>query len=84
MIFTISELVLHSDLYRKKCTIKGNEPTQYWTLSCQILISQMAAAAVVLLSAIIFSMIYIRLTLIAVKQAHGTYNLSNAIHWTHC
>jgi hypothetical protein len=83
-MFTITEILLHSDLYRKRCLTKANEPTREITFHCQIILIQMAAAALVLICTIIFSIIYFRVTMIVLKQPYGTFNMSNAINLTTC
>ena len=83
-MFTITEILLHSELYRKRCTTQPDEPTRESTFQCQIVIIQMAATTLVLISTIIFSIIYIRVTLIVLKQPHGTFNMSKAINLTAC
>ncbi|CAF2060497.1 unnamed protein product [Rotaria magnacalcarata] len=84
LTFTITELLLHSDLYRKRCITKPNEPTRELTFYCQFVIVQMAAAVLVLICTIVFSIIYFRITMIVLKQSHGTFNMSNAINLTAC
>jgi len=54
LMFTITEILLHSESYRKRCITKPNEPTREITFHCQIVIIQMAAAALVLISTIVF------------------------------
>jgi hypothetical protein len=83
-MFTITEILLHSESYRKRCITKASEPTREISFHCQILIVQMAATALVLLSTISFSIIYFRVTIIVLKQPHGTFNMSNAINLTTC
>jgi hypothetical protein len=83
-MFTITEILLHSDLYRKRCLTKPNEPTREITFHCQIVLIQMAAAVLVLICTISFSIIYFRVTMLVLKQPHGTFNMSNAIHLTTC
>jgi hypothetical protein len=83
-MFTITEILLHSESYRKRCVTKASEPTREISFHCQILIVQMAATALVLLSTISFSIIYFRVTIIVLKQPHGTFNMSNAINLTTC
>jgi hypothetical protein len=83
-MFTITEIVLHSELYRKRCITKPSEPTREITFHCQIVIVQMAAAALVLVCTISFSIIYFRVTMIVLKQPYGTFNMSNAINLTTC
>ncbi len=80
LMFTITEILLHSESYRKRCISKASEPTRELTFHCQIIIVQIAAAVLVLLSTIIFSIIYFRVTMIVLKQPHGTFNISNAIN----
>ncbi|CAF1291871.1 unnamed protein product [Rotaria sp. Silwood1] len=84
LMFTITEILLHSDLYRKRCITKPSEPTRELTSHCQIVILQMAAATLVFVSTIVFSIIYFRLTMVVLKQPHGTFNMSNAINLTTC
>jgi hypothetical protein len=83
-MFTITEIVLQCEIYRKRCITKPNEPTREITFHCQIVLVQMTAAALVLVSTIVFSIIYFRLTMIVLKQPHGTFNMSNAINLTGC
>jgi len=83
-MFTITEILLHSDLYRKRCLTKANEPTREITFHCQIILTQMAAATLVLICTIICSIIYFRVTIIVLKQPYGTCNMSNAINLTTC
>ena len=83
-MFAITELLLHSDLYRKRCFPKPTEPTRPLTFQCQILIIQMTAAALVLISTIVFSIVYFRITIVVLKQPHGTFNMSNACQLTAC
>ena len=83
-MFTITELFLHSDLYRKRCLSKAHEPTRELTFHCQIILFQMAAAALVLICTISFSIIYFRATLIVLKYPHGTLNMSNAMNFSTC
>lgn len=83
-MFTITEILLHIDLYRKRCLTKPNEPIRELTFHCQIVLIQIAAAALVFLCTMIFSMIYFRITMIVLKQPHGTYNISNAVQLTTC
>ncbi|CAF1133039.1 unnamed protein product [Adineta steineri] len=84
LMFTIIDILLHSDLYRKQCITKPDEPTREITFSCQIIMVQLAAAALVLVSTIVFSIIYLRVTMIVLKQPHKTFNMSNAINLTTC
>lgn len=83
-MFTITEILLHTDLYRKRCITKANEPTRELTFHCQVILVQMAAATLVLVCTIIFSIIYFRVTMIVLKQPHGTFNISSAINLTTC
>ncbi|CAF3645054.1 unnamed protein product [Rotaria sordida] len=73
-----------NDLYRKRCITKPSEPTRELTFHCQLVIIQMAAATLVFVSTIVFSIIYFRVTMIVLKQSHGTFNMSNAINLTIC
>lgn len=84
LMFTITELFLHSEFYRTRCLNKPNEPIRELTIHCQIVLIQMVAAGLVLVCTVIFSIIYFRVTLIVLKQAHGTYNMSNAFQITTC
>jgi len=84
LMFTIIEILLHSDLYRKRCITRTNEPTREITFYCQIIFIQMAAAVLVLICTIIFSIIYFRVTMIVLKQPYGTFNMSNAFNLTTC
>ena len=84
LMFTITELFLHSEFYRTRCLSKPNEPIRELTMHCQIVLIQMVAAGLVLVCTVIFSIIYFRVTLIVLKQAHGTYNMSNAFQLTTC
>ncbi|CAF1065125.1 unnamed protein product [Rotaria sordida] len=84
LMFTITEILLYSDLYRKRCITKPSEPTRELTFHCQLVIIQMAAATLVFVSTIVFSIIYFRVTMIVLKQSHGTFNMSNAINLTIC
>ena len=83
-MFTITEILLHSDLYRKRCITKPHEPTRELTFHCQIVLIQMAASALVFICTIIFSIIYFRVTFTVLKQPYGTFNISNAIQLTPC
>ena len=83
-MFTITEILLHIDLYRKRCLTKANELTRDLPFHCQILLVQIAAASLVSVCTIIFSIIYFRLTFIVLKKPHGTCDISNAIHLTTC
>ncbi|CAF2550418.1 unnamed protein product [Rotaria sp. Silwood2] len=84
LIFTIIEILLHSDLYRKRCITKPSEPTRELASHCKIAIIQMAAATLVFGSTIVFSIIYFRVTMVLLKQPHGTFNMSNVINLTTC
>ncbi|UJR36857.1 hypothetical protein I4U23_029570 [Adineta vaga] len=84
LMFTITELFLHSESYRKRCLTKVNEPTREMTFYCQILLIQISAAVIVLISTIVFSIIYFRVTMIVLKQPHGTCNMSNALNLNTC
>ena len=83
-MFTITELLLHSEFYRTRCLSKPDEPILDPTIHCQIVLVQMVAAGLVLLCTMIFSIIYFRVTLIVLKQAHGTYNMSKAFQISVC
>jgi len=82
LMFTITEIVLHTDFYQKQCITKATEPSRESSYQCQILLIQIGGAAFVLLNTLIFAIIYIRITILVLKQPHGTFNLSNAINLT--
>jgi hypothetical protein len=81
-MFTITEIVLHSDFYQKRCLTKPSEPSREASYQCQILLIQIGGAALVLLNTLIFVIIYFRVTIIVLKQRHGTFNISNAMNLT--
>lgn len=74
MMFAITEILLHLDLYRRQCSAREH------LSSCFILILQMSGAACVLLHSCLFMIIYIHVTIVVLKQAHGTFNFSNAMN----
>lgn len=74
LMFSIAELVLHVDLYRRQCLAMAE---QFYP--CQMLLMQMSGAACVLLHCCFFIVIYIHVTIVVLKQAHGTFNFSNAL-----
>ena len=82
LMFTITEILLHIDFYRKRCSTKSSEPSREASYQCQILLIQIAAAALVLVSTLIFAIIYFRVTIMVLKQPHGTFNMSNAMNLT--
>lgn len=84
LMFTITEIFLHIDLYRKRCITKSDEPTRELTFHCHMILTQIAAATLVLICTIIFSIIYFRITFIVLKQPYGTCNMSSAINLTTC
>ena len=73
-MFAITEIFLHVDLYYRRCLTRS----QFYP--CQLLIMQISGAACVLLHCCLFIIIYIHVTIVVLKQAHGTFNLSNAIN----
>lgn len=79
-MFSITEIVLHTDSYQKRCMTKATEPSRESSLPCQILLAQTGAAAFTLLNTLQFAIIYIRITIVVLKQPHGTFNLSNAMN----
>ncbi len=81
-MFTITEIVLHIDCYQKRCVTKATEPSRESLYQCQILLMQIAGAAFVLLNTLMFAIIYIRITIVVLKQPHGTFNISNAMNLT--
>ena len=81
-MFSITEIYLHLDFYQKRCVTKANEPSRESSLPCQILLIQAGGAALTLLNTLIFIVIYIRITIVVLKQPHGTFNLSNAMTLT--
>lgn len=74
VLVSIVELFLHVDLYRRQCLSIREQISP-----CQMLLMQMSGAACVLLHCCFFIFIYIHVTIVVLKQAHGTFNLSNAI-----
>lgn len=80
MMFAITEILLHNDLYQKRCLSKADEPVREISYPCQVLLMQISAAASVLASALVFAIIYVRATIIVLKQAHGTFNMTNAMN----
>lgn len=82
LMFAISEIYFHLDFYQKRCVIKFNEPSRELSFPCQILLLQTGGAAFALLNTLIFIIIYIRITILVLKQPHGTFNLSNAMNFT--
>ncbi|CAF2132174.1 unnamed protein product [Rotaria magnacalcarata] len=81
-MFTISEVLLHIDVYQKRCISKFNGPLRETSFQCQILLIQTGGATLVLVSTIIFAIIYFRITIMVLKQPHGTFNISNAMNLT--
>jgi len=81
-MFTITEIVLHSDFYQRRCLTKPSQPSREASYQCQILLMQIAGAAFVLLNTLMFAIIYIRITIVVLKQPHGTFNISNAMNLT--
>ncbi len=81
-MFAITEIFLHSDFYQKRCVTKATEPSRDSSYQCQILLIQISGAAFVLLNTLLFSIIYIRITILVLKQPHGTFNISNAMNLT--
>ncbi|CAF0827759.1 unnamed protein product [Adineta ricciae] len=82
LMFSITEIILHADFYRKRCLTKPHEPSREAFYQCQILLIQIGVAAFVLIHTIVFAVIYFRTTIVVLKQPHGTFNLSNAINFT--
>jgi hypothetical protein len=82
LMFTITEICLHIDFYQKRCITKPSEPSREASYQCQILLIQIGCAAFVLLNTLIFTIIYFRVTIIVLKQPHGTFNISNAMNLT--
>lgn len=82
-MFAIAEIVLHTNVYQKRCIIKTSGPLPETPYQCQILLIQIVGAAVVLLNTLIFVIIYFRVTIIVLKQPHGTFNLTNAMNVTY-
>ncbi|UJR09304.1 hypothetical protein I4U23_013547 [Adineta vaga] len=80
LMFSITEIVLHVEFYQKRCLTKPNEPSREAFYQCQILLIQIGIAAFILINTILFAIIYFRITIIVLKQPHGTFNLSNAIN----
>lgn len=81
-MFAITEIILHTDFYQKRCLTKSTEPSRESSYQCHILLIQIAGAAFVLLHTLIFVIIYIRITILVLKLPHGTFNISNAMHLT--
>ncbi|CAF1141449.1 unnamed protein product [Rotaria sp. Silwood1] len=81
-MFTITEILLHINFYLKRCVTKFNEPSRETSYQCLILLIQIGGAAIVLISTIIFAIIYIRITIMVLKQPHGTFNITNAMNIT--
>ncbi|CAF1013121.1 unnamed protein product [Rotaria sordida] len=81
-MFTITEILLHIDFYLKRCITKLNEPSREASYQCSILLIQIGGATIVLISTIIFAIIYIRVTIMVLKQPHGTFNITNAMNLT--
>jgi len=81
-MFTITEIFLHTAFYQKRCITKATEPSRESTYQCQILLIQIGGATCVLLNTLIFVIIYIRITILVLKQPHGTFNISNAMNLT--
>jgi hypothetical protein len=81
-MFAITEIFLHIDFYQKRCITKPTEPSRDSSYQCQILLIQTGIAAFVLLNTLVFAIIYIRITILVLKQPHGTFNLSNAMNLT--
>ncbi|CAF2680189.1 unnamed protein product [Rotaria sp. Silwood2] len=81
-MFTITEILLHTDFYLKRCITKSNEPSREASYQCLILLIQIGGAAIVLINTIIFAIIYIRVTIMVLKQPHGTFNIANAMNLT--
>lgn len=82
LMFAISEIYFHLDFYQKRCVTKASEPSRESSFPCQILLVQTGGAALTLLNTLIFIFIYIRITILVLKQPHGTFNLSNAMNFT--
>ena len=82
MMFAITEILLHNDLYHKRCLPKAGQPFRELSYPCQVLLMQISGAAVVLASAIAFAVIYVRVTIVVLKQTHGTFNMTNAMNLT--
>jgi hypothetical protein len=74
-MFAVTELFLHRDVYEKRCRAVNEHLS-----ACDILLTQMIGAALVILWTSIFFVIYIRVTIIVLKCAHGTFNMKNALH----
>ncbi len=81
-MFAITEICLHIDFYQKRCITQPTAPSRASSYQCQILLSQIGIATFILLNTIIFTIIYIRISILVLKQPHGTFNLSNAINIT--
>lgn len=81
-MFSITEIYLHLDFYQKRCVTSTNEPSRESSFPCQILLIQTGGAALMLLNTLIFIIIYIRITILVLKQPHGTFNLSKAMNFT--
>lgn len=79
LLFAIAEICLHTNFYQKRCTNKFSEEL---FSACQILFLQTITAALVVCQTIFFVFIYVRLTILVLKQPHGTFNLSNALNIT--
>ena len=81
-MFSITEICLHNDVYQRRCVTRADAPARDASHQCQILLLQVAGAGFVLINTLVFALIYLRVTMVVLKQAHGTFNMSKAMNLT--